>query len=90
MTENKNRIWINAFGNLFARGFNFSPRALRLFGALGNAPINSHRTLQHNLSRFFGICKPHQPLHNQSLQKSCFLALAPTDIFIFGTFIKQT
>ena len=29
----------------------FPPRALRLLGALGNAPINSPRTLQH-------ICKP--------------------------------
>jgi hypothetical protein len=25
----------------------FTPRALRLLGALGNAPINSPRTLQH-------------------------------------------
>ena len=48
MTENKNRAWINAFRNLFARGFNFfTPRALRLLGALGKAPINSPRTLQH-------------------------------------------
>jgi len=60
----------------------FAPRALRLLGAFGNAFINSQRTKQH-------ICKPRQPQHNQSLQKSCFLALAPMDIFIFGTFIKQ-
>jgi len=61
----------------------FTPRALRLLGALGNALINSQRTKQH-------ICKPRQPIQDQSLQKSCFLALAPMDIFIFGTFIKQT
>jgi len=48
MTENKKTDRINAFGNPSARGFNFfTPRALRLLGALGNAPINSPRTLQH-------------------------------------------
>jgi len=74
MTENKNRVWINAFGNLFARGFNFfTPRALRLLGALGNAPINSPRTLQH-------ICKPTQPLaQSKGFQKSCNFSLAPNN-----------
>ena len=47
----------------------FAPHALRLLGALGNAPINSPRTKQH-------ICKPHKPTHDQSLQKSYFFALS--------------
>jgi hypothetical protein len=48
MTTNKKTDRNNAFGNPSARGFNFFiPRALRLLGALGNAPINSSRTLQH-------------------------------------------
>jgi hypothetical protein len=37
-----------------------------------NKIMNSPRTKQH-------ICKPHQPKHNQSLQKSCFFADAPAD-----------
>jgi hypothetical protein len=45
MTANKNRTWIDAFGNHSARGFNFfPPLALRLLGTFGNAPINSPRT----------------------------------------------
>jgi len=32
--------------------------------------MNSQPTKQH-------ICKPHKPTHDQSLQKSCFLADAP-------------
>jgi hypothetical protein len=48
MTTIKKRDRTYAFGNLYARGFNFfTPRALRLLGALGNAPTNSPRTLQH-------------------------------------------
>jgi len=39
--------------------------------------MNSQRTKQH-------ICKPHKPTHDQSLQKSCFLADAPADIDIFA------
>jgi hypothetical protein len=36
MTKNKMTDRVNAFGNLFARGFNFfALRALRLLGALG-------------------------------------------------------
>ena len=43
----------------------FAPRALCLLGALGNAPINSPRTLQH-------ICKPPQAnAKTKGLQKSC-------------------
>jgi hypothetical protein len=38
--------------------------------------MNRPRTKQH-------ICKPHNPTHDQSLQKSCFLADAPEEI---GTF----
>jgi hypothetical protein len=34
--------------------------------------MNSPRTKQH-------ICKPHQPTHNRSLQKSCFFADAPAN-----------
>jgi len=72
MITNKNRTWINAFGNHSARGFNFfPPRALRLLGALGKAPINSPRTLQH-------ICKPPQAnAQSKGFQKSCNFALAP-------------
>lgn len=50
----------------------FTPHALRLLGALGNAPINSPRTLQH-------ICKP--PRANtqpKGFQKSYNFALAPS------------
>jgi len=49
----------------------FTPRALRLLGALGYAPINSPPTLQH-------ICKPTQA-HAQSkgFQKSCNFAIPP-------------
>ena len=35
-----------------------------------NDIMNSPRTKQH-------ICKPHKPTHDQSLQKSCFLADTP-------------
>jgi hypothetical protein len=72
MTENKKTDRINASGNLSARGFNFfTPRALRLLGALGNAQINSPRTLQH-------ICKPPQAnAQSKGSQKSCNFALAP-------------
>jgi len=38
------------------------------------------RTKQH-------ICKPHKPTHDQSLQKSCFLANAPDGIIKFD-FLK--
>ena len=42
----------------------FTPRALRLLGALGSAPFNSPRTLQH-------ICKPARANANtKGLQKS--------------------
>ena len=44
-----------------------------------NEIMNSQRTKQH-------ICKPHKPTHDRSLQKSCFLADAPTDNCIFGFF----
>jgi hypothetical protein len=72
MTKNKKTDWVNAFGNTSARGFNFfTPRALRLLGALWNAPINSPRTLQH-------IFKPPQAnAQTKGLQKSCNFALAP-------------
>ena len=50
----------------------FAPRALRLLGALGKAPINSPRTLQH-------ICKP-TPADAQTKgsQKSCNFAPTPS------------
>ncbi len=38
----------------------FAPRALRLLGALGYAPINSPRTLQH--PDFYRDKPPHFPL----------------------------
>jgi hypothetical protein len=41
-----------------------------------NEIMKSPRTKQH-------ICKPHQPTHNQSLQKSCFFADAPQEIDTF-------
>ena len=54
----------------------FTPRALRLLGALGNAPINSPRTLQH-------ICKPTRAdAQTKGLQKSC--NFAPPPIFWTG------
>lgn len=73
MITNKNRAWINAFGNLTARGFNFFlPNAHCAFlGALGKAPINSPRTLQH-------ICKPPQAnAQSKGFQKSCNFANTP-------------
>ena len=49
----------------------FTPRALRLLGALGYAPINSPRTLQH-------ICKPPQAnAQSKGFQKSCNFAFTP-------------
>jgi hypothetical protein len=45
-----------------------------------NDIMNSQRTKQH-------ICKPHKLTHNQSLQKSCFLADAPEDNYTFGILI---
>jgi hypothetical protein len=73
---------ISTDSNITARGFNYFPQlTLRLLGAFGNAAINSPRTKQH-------IYKPHIPTHNQSLQKSCFLALTPIDNCIFGFLIN--
>ncbi|HAH23216.1 MAG TPA: hypothetical protein DCL77_05565 [Prolixibacteraceae bacterium] len=84
MTANKNRVWINAFGNLSARGYNFfTPRALRLLGALGKAPINSPRTLQH-------ICKPPRAnAQSKGFQKSCNFALAPLRFCLFELIRKS-
>jgi hypothetical protein len=43
MNTNKNTDRINAFGNLSARGFKFfTPRALRLLGALGMGQSTAH------------------------------------------------
>jgi hypothetical protein len=44
--------------------------------------MNSQRTKQH-------ICIPHKPTHDQGLQKSCFLADAPTELSIFGFLINR-
>jgi hypothetical protein len=78
MTKNKNTDRIIAFGNLSARGFNFFPqRTLRPMVALGKT--TPHAQKQH-------ICKPHKPTHNQSLQKSCFLALAPVRFLLLSCF----
>ncbi len=58
--------------------FFFTPRALRLLGALGNAPINSPRTLQH-------ICKP--PQANARKPKACKrAAILPPHLREFVTF----
>jgi hypothetical protein len=54
----------------------FTPRALRLLGALGNAPVNSPRTLQH-------ICKPPRAnAQTKGSQKSCNFAPAPS-VFMY-------
>ncbi len=53
-------------------GIFFTPRALRLLGALGNALINSPRI------------KQHKPTHDQSLQKSCFPAYTPAEKLYFA------
>jgi hypothetical protein len=60
----------------------FAPRALRLLGALGNAPINSPRTLQH-------ICKPTQAnAQSKGFQKSCNFAPAPPSTRKFSLFLN--
>jgi hypothetical protein len=60
---------ISTSANPTAWGFNFfPPRTLRPKVALGKT--TPHAQKQH-------ICKPQKPTHNQSLQKSCFLALPP-------------
>jgi hypothetical protein len=43
--------------------------------------MNSQPTKQH-------ICKSHKQTQNQNLQKSCFLADAPTELCIFGFLIN--
>jgi len=47
-----------------------------------NDKMNNQRTKQH-------ICKPHQPTHNRSLQKSCFLANTPVRFCYFRTLNKE-
>jgi len=65
MTEIKRQFGLMLLEtSLQGGGIFFTPRALRLLGALGNALINSPRI------------KQHKPTHDQSLQKSCFFALA--------------
>ena len=60
---------ISANSKLTARDFNFfPPRSLRLTGALGKTtPLAKNNTFANSRNR----------AHNPSLQKSCFLALAP-------------
>ncbi len=53
--------------------FFFAPRALRLLGALGNAPINSPRTKQH-------ICKLAQPHPQPKFAKELFFCPPPAPL----------
>jgi hypothetical protein len=63
---------ISASGNPITKDFNFFADPPCAFeGALGNAPINSPRTLQH-------ICKPARAdPHSKGLQKSCNFSDTP-------------
>jgi hypothetical protein len=72
MTENKNKTGLVLL-ETFLQGvlIFFTPRALRLLGASGQAPINSPRTLQH-------ICKPPRAnTQSKGFQKSCNFAIPP-------------
>jgi len=61
----------------------FTPRALRLLGALGYAPINSPRTLQH-------ICKPPQAnAQSKGFQKSCNFPYPPMRFIDFMFYFRE-
>jgi hypothetical protein len=77
MITNTNRVWINAFGNLFARGFNFFyPTRIAPFGRIRERSVQQPPHIAAHLQTALAISQP-------KFAKELFRANAPQQNCIF-------